>query len=260
MPDAPSFKFTAEKFRLFNRCCTDKHRLSLFVSRCNFVYNRRKLAVLVFIYKVRKVNPTYRLIRRNCNNIKLVDFTEFLFFRKRRTGHTGKLIVKPEVILKRNCCDGFVLVRNFYAFLGFNRLVQTLAVASAEHDSPGKFINYKHLTFFNDIVYITAHDSVRPDCKVDMVHYFYILGVCQILDSEISLRLFCSSCGKGSGSCLFVNNVIRIDIIVKFLVVKLHNLHGSEGSCEPVGSLVKFAGLIPETRYNKRSSRFIDKN
>ena len=78
-------------FRLFYRNRTDQHRLPFFVTLPYLVYYRAVFSGCIFIHNVVAVYSYHRLVRGNLDDVKPVDFTEFVFLRERCSRHTRKL-------------------------------------------------------------------------------------------------------------------------------------------------------------------------
>ena len=99
---------------------------------------------------------------------------------------------------------------NLNALFCLDCLVQALVIASAEHDTAGKFINNKHLIVFNNIVNVSLHNADCLDCLVDVVLNCHVFGVHEVIKIKIFLRLFNAGFCKGCGSCFFINNKVAV--------------------------------------------------
>ena len=103
MLNAALLQHIADSFGIFNRNCTDKHRLSGCMRFRNSVRDCMELRWFLRENRIVEVFSDYRLIRRNHNYVHVVDFTEFVFFCLCGTCHTRKLVIHSEIVLK---CDG----------------------------------------------------------------------------------------------------------------------------------------------------------
>ena len=74
-----------------------------------------------------------RLIGWELNDAEVVDFHEFFRITCGGSRHTGKLLVKAEVILDRSAGKRAVFSLYGDTFLGFNRLVQPLRKPAPRH-------------------------------------------------------------------------------------------------------------------------------
>ena len=126
-------------------------------------------ALLVFINAVGIVYARKGLIGRYFNYVKVIDCQKLLLLCNGRTRHAGELGVKTEVVLEGDGGEGFALVLNVNVFFRLDRLMQTLAVTSAEHKSARKFVNNCDLTVLNNIVNVTLHYAMRLDSLVYVV-------------------------------------------------------------------------------------------
>ena len=168
---AALFKELAEKLGFFDRNGADKHRLSLFVTFLYLVDNGGKFRGFGLIDEVVIVLPYHRLVGRNLNNIKGIYLLELLALGHGGSRHTGKLFVESEIVLEGYCRKSFALMLNLDALLRLNGLMQTLVIASAEHDASGELIDYEHLTVLDNVIDVAAHDAYRLYSLIDVVLY-----------------------------------------------------------------------------------------
>ena len=82
----------------------------------------------------------------------------------------ASFVVKPEVVLEghRGQRDVFGLDR--HAFLGLDRLMQTVRQAAALHHAAGEFVDQHHLAVAHDIVLILVEQLVRAQGLRDVMH------------------------------------------------------------------------------------------
>ncbi len=103
--------------------------------------------VLVFAY--------HRLVRRDDNNIKLVNIKKLRRLCFRGTGHARKFLIEPEIVLQRNRCERLHVPLNFYAFLCFNGLMEPVGIPSAGQQTSGELIYNHHLAVIrNDVLFV----------------------------------------------------------------------------------------------------------
>ena len=84
-------------------------------------------------------------------------------------GHAGELLVKPEIILNRDRRQGLRLAIDLHAFLGFDRLVQTIAPAAARHFAAGVFVDDDDLVFLDDVLDVFLEKAVGAQQLRDVV-------------------------------------------------------------------------------------------
>ena len=70
--------------------------------------------------EIAAVIANHVLVRGDHHHLEAVDGLELESFRVGGTGHTRQLVVKPEVVLKGNGCQGLVLRLDRHPFLGFD--------------------------------------------------------------------------------------------------------------------------------------------
>ena len=73
--------------------------------------------------------------------------------------------------------------------LGLDGLMQTLAVAAAEHQSAGELVDDDDLTVLDDVVDIALHRAVSLDGLVDVVRDGGVFGIGEVLKAEVLLGL-----------------------------------------------------------------------
>ncbi len=204
------------------------------------------------------VGSYHRLVGRHLNHVKPVYFPEFVFLGKRGTGHAGKLLVHPEVILKGYCGESFVFLLDFDMLLGLNSLVQPVGVAPPRHEPPSKGVDYNHAVFIDHIILVAVHHTVGADSLVDMVGYGRVLGVGIVNKSEKGFGFPDAPLGKHRVSCLFVDYIIGVDVVVVNLGVKLLYHMPAQGADERIGTVIKVGRFLAGARNNQRGSRLVD--
>src|SRR5687768_14799342 len=111
------------------------------MSSLELVYNCAPLTFFGLIDLVVLVSAHHRHVCGHLDDRKLVDLHELVCFRKRCTGHTGHLVVHPEVVLKRDGSEGLVLLLDANALFSLYGLMQTLRPAASLKDAAGELIN-----------------------------------------------------------------------------------------------------------------------
>ena len=230
----------------------------------NIVYYCVELALLGLEDSIRQILTGNRLVCRNFNNVKLINLPELLFLGHSRTGHTGELFVKAEVVLECYCSERLALVCNLNAFLSLNSLMQTLVIASAVHKAACEFVNDNNLVVLDNIVNIPLHNAVSLDSLIYVVLNCEVIRIGEVVNAEVLLSLFNAERSQRCRLSLFVNYIFNSVFLVVFVVIlfavdfgKLLALHSS---CKSVCSLVQIGGLIALTGNNKRSSGFINED
>ena len=151
------------------------------------------------------------------------NFAELGLLGECRARHTRELGIETEVILEGDGGKRLGLLLDVDMLLGFNRLVQTVVVPSAGHETTGERIDDDDLAVLDDVVHIALHDAVGADRLVDMVRDGRVFGVGIIIEVEELLRLGNACGGQDDGLCLFVNDIVGVvgDLLGVLLVVGL---------------------------------------
>ena len=272
--DSPAREHRRKVFRFFYGNGTDEYGLPLCVSRGDFVADRRPLVAFVEVDFIVFVFSDNRLIRRNRNDIEFVNFIEFDRFRRRRSGHAGKLVVHAEKILKGDrrkrsvpLCDAQMLFR-------FDRLMQPVAVAPAFEDTAGKFVDDLHLPVFDKVIDVVFVQAVSPYRLRKIVHVFEIIFIedgsrYQIVLMENCIDVVHTRVGKRHALRFFIERVIAFDIFPLF------RLHVHFVGIEPRDGILFHFDKLPDIFIDfvilvrvvfalpaddKRRARFVDQN
>ncbi len=99
---------------------------------------------------------------RNSHNLKAVNLMKLLGGGLRSTSHTGKTLVKTEIVLNGDLrvSPAFFFYQN--SFFGFDCLVQTAIISAAVHKSASKLINDNNFSIFYNIVPIFKVKTMGP--------------------------------------------------------------------------------------------------
>ena len=104
------------------------------------------------------------------------------------------------------------------------------------------------------------HTAVRADCLIDVVRQHDVFFVGKAVDSEVRLCLLRAFCGQNRIVRFFVDDIVRVDVIVRFLVIQLLDDELLHGAHQAVGALVQVADLLARARNDQRRSRLIDED
>ena len=207
---AALFEELTERLGLLYGYRTDKHGLTLFVALDNVVDDCVEFRGLGLVDEVVHILSYHGLVGRNLDDVERIYLLELLALGHCGTGHTGELVIESEVVLECNGRERLALVLNIDALFCFDSLVETLIVASAEHDTSGELVDYEHLSVLHDIVDIAAHDAYSLYRLVDVVLYGHIRGIHEVVEIEILLGLCDTFLGQDGGSRLFVDDDIAV--------------------------------------------------
>ena len=246
---------------LLNADGTHQHRLALFVAGLDLLDHGPELACLGLEDHIRVVHTDQRFVGGDLHHIQLVDFAELGGLGGGRTGHTGQLLVQTEVILEGNGGKSLALVLHLNTLFGLNRLVQTLVVATAQHNTAGEFVYDQHLTVLDHIVNIPAHDADGLDGLVNMVQQGGVLNIHQVVYMEVGLCFLYAVLGQGGGTGLLVyDKVAVIGGLGVLLLVHFGNLYHLQGAGKGVGLAIQVGGLLALTADDQGGTGLIDQD
>ena len=151
---------------------TDKDRSSLLCKLYNLIDHCIELGLLCLIYKVIVVDTCYRSVCRDYDHIQLVDRPELACLRLGCTGHTGKLVVHTEVVLKSDGCECLCCSLDLHILLRLDRLVESVAPTTTFHDTSGLLIHDLDLSVLDDIVDLLVEHRI---CLKELVYGMYTL-------------------------------------------------------------------------------------
>ena len=228
--DAAFFQHIGNELRYFNGYGTHKHRLPCVVMLFHQIGYSLVLAFLGLEYSVFIVFTDDRHVGRYHYYVHVVYISEFVFFRLRRTGHSGQFLVHPEVVLQ---CDGSQSLgfgTDFQVFLGFYSLMEAVAVSSSEHETSGELVDDYDLAVLDNIVYVPLHYSVGFQSLQHVVVYFHVLRIREVVDTEVSFAFF---------NALLVQSDLLVLLFQSVILFYFQSFY------EAVSLLVQVGGFIP---------------
>ena len=262
---AAFFQHIGEHFALFNRDRTDQQRLTGPVDLDYLFYDGAEFGVLVNEYLVVQVDPLKGLVRGYLHDVQPVYALELVLLGLRGTGHAGELREHTEVVLIGDGRNGAVLVLHLHAFLGFERLMQTVRIPAAEHYTAGEFVDDQHLAVLHDVILVDGEQRVRLQCLDYVMVELRILGRGDILYIEILLRFPHAAIGKGDGARLYVAHIVAA--LLLFLAAKelrlglLLNVGAAlQPADEPVRADVHIGRFVAASGDYERRPRLVDED
>ena len=154
------------------------------------------------------IDSCNRLIGRNLNYIHAVDIPKLLLLSQRSTGHTGLLIKLIKEVLECDGRKGLAFSLNLHMLLGLNCLMQSVRIATAGHDTSREFIDNEHLVILNNIILVSEHQVMSPECQNNIMLDLDILRVSQILNMEKLLDFSYTTLGEIEVFVLLVDNKV----------------------------------------------------
>ena len=262
MGDALVPEHPGDALGLFDGDGTHQDGLTLLVALFDLLDDGAILAGLGLVDHVGVVGTDDGLVGGDLHDIQVVDGAEFVLFGHSGTGHAGELVVEAEEVLEGDGSQGLGLVGDLQALLGFDGLMQTLVIATAEHETAGELVHDDHLVVLDHVVDVLLHDAAGADGLVDVVVDGGVFLVSQVVQVE---ELFClgdAAGGQSSGLALFFHDVVVVllHVLVKFLVVGLSDHVAVQVLGELVGHLIQLGGLFAAAGDDEWGTGFVDED
>ncbi|MNS13705.1 hypothetical protein D3C72_453040 [compost metagenome] len=209
------FQEARQQLGVFDAGRTHQHRLATLMAVADVFEDRVVLFRIGLEDLIVLVLADHRLVGRDDDRFKPVDFLELVRFRIGRAGHAGQLFVHAEVVLERDGCQRLVFVLDLHAFLGFDGLVQAIGPAAAHHQAAREFVDDHHLAVLHDVLLVAEEQVVGAQGHHQVVHQRDMARVVQRLafgqDAQASQDRFgvlVSGFGQVDLLALFVDPVV----------------------------------------------------
>ena len=127
-----------------------------------------------------------RPVRRDDDDVEVVDLRELFGLGVGRAGHAGELLVLAEVVLEGDRRERLVLALDLHlgvlavVLLGLDRLVQTVAPAAARHQPAGELVDDDDLAVLDHVVDVELKQRVRAQRLVDVMLEVGVLEVVEV--------------------------------------------------------------------------------
>ncbi len=164
----PSLELVGEFLGFFDTGCTHQDRATDIVEGLDLLENRVVLVRNAQEHAIITVEADHGNVRRNDHDIEVVDLVELGRLGIGRTGHPRKLVIELEEVLDGDRRHRLRFLLDGNAFLGFDRLVQTIGPLPPHHLPAGVLVNdhdreLAFLTGGDDVVTVTLIDGMRSD-------------------------------------------------------------------------------------------------
>ena len=249
--DPAPLEHVGQMLGLLHRHGADQDRPSGVVHLDDLVDQGQVLAGLVAKDEVRLVVADHRLVSRHGHDFELVDLVQLFGLGHSRAGHARELGVEPEVVLEGDRGQGHALALNVHAFLGFDRLMKTLAPAAAGHLATGELVDDDDLAVLDDVVAVALVEGVRPQGRLEVASQRRVVVV-EVLDAEELLHLGDAFLGRRNGL------VLEIDEVVAALFVALRP--ADQARHEPGEEGILVGGLLGLAADDERRAGFVDED
>ncbi len=246
----------AHGFRLLDRGRTDEHGLAERVFFLREFRGGDELGRDGAVDGIRIVDADHRAVRGDHDDAQFVDRFEFFLFRLRRAGHAGELLEEAEVVLKRDRRERLRFALHLHAFLGFDGLVEAVAVAAARHEATRELVDDDHLAVLHHVIDVALVDGVRAEGLLDVVHFLEaFLGV-DVLHAEEFFHGLDAFVGEDGGALLLVFREVRGEL-------QLADEHGvlavlGRGFAGGLADDERRAGFVDEDRVHFVDDRVVE--
>src|SRR3954447_4512794 len=185
--DALTREQLAQILRRLDSDRPDEDRLALLVPFLDVAHDCHELPLLRLEDEVVLVIARNRDVRRDLDDVQVVDLDELLLLGLRRAGHAAELVVEAEVVLERDRRERDVLLLDLHAFLRLDRLVQAFRPAPPFHDAAGEFVDDLYLAVLDHVVDVSLVERLRLERLDQVVDELRVAGVVQALDPQCAL-------------------------------------------------------------------------
>ena len=139
--------------------------------------DRVPLLLLGAVDEIGILDAPQRPVRRDDDDVEVVDLGELLGLGVGRAGHAGQLLVLAEVVLEGDGRERLVLALDLHLLLGLDRLVQAVAPAPARHQPAGELVDDDDLAVLHHVVHVALEQRVRAQRLVDVVEQRHVRRV-----------------------------------------------------------------------------------
>ena len=144
----------------------------------------------------------------------MVNLKELFALGHSRAGHAAQLVIHPKEVLNRNRGIRQRLALNFYAFFGFDGLMQAFRKAPPKHLPPGELINNNNFALVaDDVIAVFLVDHPGSQRIVQIRGHVAVFGRVDILDAQPLLNLVDALLSQRHVLRFQINDVIAIRLL-----------------------------------------------
>ena len=263
--DTATLQHTADQLGGIDVDGTDQNRCTGLVDTNRFIHDGLELFLLRLINRIIEVDTLYRLVGRDTDDIHVIDVTELLLLGLCGTGHAGLLIKLVKEVLEGDRREGLRLTLDVHMLLRLDRLMETIAVTTARHDTSGELVDDEYLIILDHVVLITVHQVVCTKCQDHAVLDLQILRIREVLDMEELLYLMNTLLCEVDGLLLLVDDEVTglLDLLAEDRI-ELTELSGLLTTLKLTGQhiadLIELRGLSGLSGNDERCTCFIDQD
>ena len=269
MLDATPLEHRRELFGLLDRDGADEDRASLSLFLENVVDDGLVLLALGAENGIRLFNAVQRPVRRDGDDVEVVDLRELDRLGFRRAGHAGQLLVLAEVVLERNRRERLVLALDLDLFLRLDRLVQAVAPPPSGHQTAGELVHDDDLAVLDHVFDVQTEQRVRAESLIDVVEQRHVRRVVQpaavgreaMLHEPLGLRH--TALGQRHRLVLLVDDVVAglFERLAVFLLdVALRDRALLELRNDAIDFVVEVRRFFGRPRNDERRARLVDQD
>src|SRR6185312_12095792 len=234
-----------ENFRLLDGDRADEDRLPLLVALDDLRQDRAELAALVLVDEVGVVVADHRLVRRDLDDVELVDLVELGRFGVGGAGHARQLVVHAEQVLEGDRCQRLVLFLDGDVLFGLDRLVQAVRPATARHLAAGVLVDDEDLALLDEVVDVLLVERVRAQRLRHVVQPLDVFRIVEVDQVELLLDALDALVGEHRRVRLLVEGVVHVLL---------------QGRDDHVDTIVEIGRRLGGTRDDERRARLVDED
>jgi hypothetical protein len=147
----------------------DQHRLLRGVALFDLLDDRVVFLAPRLVDAVVGILARHRAVGRDDDHVEPVNVVEFVGLRLGRARHAGQLFVEAEIILDGDGGQRLGLAVDLHAFLGLDRLMQTVAPAAPRHFAAGELVDDEDFVVLDDVFDVFLVEAVGLEELRDVV-------------------------------------------------------------------------------------------
>ena len=247
-----------EKLGLLDRDRAHEDGLALLALLDDLLDDGLELLALGPVDEVVLVDADHVAVRRDHDDVELVDLVELGGFRVRRARHARELVVHPEVVLERDRGERLVLFLDLDALLRLDRLMEAVRPAASRHEPARELVHDEDLAVPDDVGNVPLVERVRAKRLLAGVEDVDVRRVVEVLDAEEALALRHALLGQRGRVRPLVEEVVAGRRLVSVLVLDLLAL--DELRDDPVHLVVDVRLALGRARDDERRPRLVDED
>ena len=249
----------------------DENRPALGMFLDDFRDDRVPLFRLGPVDEVRVLDAAQRPVRRDDDDVELVNLVELLGLGVGGAGHAGELLVLAEVILEGDGRERLILALDLDLLLRLHRLVQAVAPSPARHQTAGELVDDHDFAVLDHVIHVPVKDDVGAQRLIDMVKDRHVLGVVQAGGTVVvllqaldeALGLGHPALGQRHGLVLFVDDVVA-RCLERLALLGLR-VAPDDGALlqlrdDPIDLVIEVGRFLRRARNDERRPRLVDED